>query len=237
MVSRRRVQWPAIGTGTCTVGSFASIWLVKPHLRRFAFVVEFLAQAFAEFLVDLLVLDGVVHAVIDRHRQAQLAEVGIDRTRHVGILQLAGDVGAVVQARAMHLTETGRGGGFVAEAGELRLPVGAEFACHATAHEIPAHRRGVGLELREFRGVFGGKRVGHGGQELRHLHQRTLQAAQDGAQVLGVRGAVGLDAEHALARNARGDTAHGAGGPRHAAEFAEQIAAVRHGESGRAVQE
>ena len=202
---------------------------VKPHLRRFALVVEFLAQAFAEFLVDLLVLDGIVHAVIDRHRQAQLAEVGFDRARHVGILQLAGDVGAVVQARTMHLTETGRGGGLVAEAGEFCLPVGAEFACHATAHEVPAHRRGVGLQVREFRGVLGGQRVGNGGQELRHLHQRALQAAQDGAQILGVRGAVGLDAEHALARNAGGDAAHGAGGARHAAEFAEQIAAVRHG--------
>ena len=129
----------------------------------------------------------------------------------------------------MHLTETGGGGGFVSETGELRLPVGAEFACHATAHEIPAHRRGVGLKVREFRGVFGGKRIGHGGQELRHLHQRALQAAQDGAQILGMRGAVGLDAEHTLARNACGDAAYGAGGPRHAAEFAEQIAAVRHG--------
>ncbi len=109
----------------------------------------------------------------------------------------------------MHLTETGGGGGFMSEAGELRLPVGTEFACHATAHEIPAHRRGVGLEVREFRGVLGGERVGHGGQELRHLHQRALQAAQDGAQILGMRRAVGLDAEHALARDACGDTAHG----------------------------
>ena len=129
----------------------------------------------------------------------------------------------------MHLTETGRGGGLVSETGELRLPVGTEFACHATAHEIPAHRRGVGLEVREFRGVLGGQRVGHGGQELRHLHQRALQAAQDGAQILGVRGAVGLDAEHTLARNACGDAAHGTGRARHAAKFAEQIAAVRHG--------
>ena len=129
----------------------------------------------------------------------------------------------------MHLAQAGGGGGFMAEAGEFRLPVGAEFARHAAAHEIPAHRRGVGLQVREFRGVFGGQRIGHGGQELRHLHQRTFQAAQDGAQVLGMRGAVGLDAEHALARNACGDAADGAGGARHAADFAEQVAAVRHG--------
>ena len=71
--------------------------VVKAHLRRLALVIEFLAQAFGQFLVDLLVLDGVVHAVIDRHRQTQLAKIGFDRARHVGILQLAGDVGAVVQ--------------------------------------------------------------------------------------------------------------------------------------------
>ena len=33
---------------------------------------------------------------------------------------------------------------------------------------------------------------------------------------------------HALARNAGGDAADGTGGPRHAAKFAEQVAAVRH---------
>ena len=81
-----------------------------------------------------------------------------------------------------------------------RLPVGAEFARHAAADEVPAHRRRVGLQLREFGGVFRRQCVGHSGEELRHLHQRPLQAAEDGAQVLGVAGAVGLDAEHALAR-------------------------------------
>ena len=127
------MQWPAIGTGTCTVGSFASIWSVEPHLRGFAFVVEFLAQAFGEFLVDLLVLDGVVHAVIDRHRQPQLAKIGFDRTRHVGILQLAGDVGAVVQARAMHLAEAGGCCGFMAEL--------ANFDCQSGPSSLAMRRR------------------------------------------------------------------------------------------------
>ena len=40
-----------------------------------------------------------------------------------------------------------------------------------------------------------------------HLHQRALQAAQDSTKVLGMRRSVGLDAEHALARDACGDAA------------------------------
>src|SRR5487761_2404508 len=59
----------------------------------------------------------------------------------------------------------------------------------------------------EFESVFGGEHVRDGGQELRHLHQRAFQSTQDGAQVFRMRGAVGLDAEHALAGQARGDAA------------------------------
>ena len=128
----------------------------------------------------------------------------------------------------MHLAEAGSGGGFMAEGREFGLPVGAEFARHAAAHEVPAHGRRVGLEVREFGGVFGGECVGHGGEELRHLHQRTFQAAQDGAEILGVAAAVGLDAEHALARDARCDATDGARGARHATDFTEQVAAIRH---------
>ena len=43
-----------------------------------------------------------------------------------------------------------------------------------------------------------------------------------------MRGTVGLDAEHTLPRDARRDAAHRARGARHAADFAEQVAAVRH---------
>ena len=49
---------------------------VEPHLRRLALVVQLLAQALGQLLVDLLVLDRVVHPVIDRHREAKLAQIG-----------------------------------------------------------------------------------------------------------------------------------------------------------------
>ena len=40
-----------------------------------------------------------------------------------------------------------------------------------------------------------------------------------------MRAAVGLDAEHAFASDAGSNAAHGAGRPRHAADFTEQTAA------------
>ena len=58
---------------------------------------------------------------------------------------------AVRQRRAMHLAERGGGRGLVLEACEASMPVGAEFARHAPAHEGPAHRRRVGLQLRRAR--------------------------------------------------------------------------------------
>ncbi len=81
-----------------------------------------------------------------------------------------------------------------------------------------------GLQLRQLLGVFRRQRVGHGGQELRHLHQRALQPAQDRAQVFRMRGAIGLDAEHARAGDPRGDAAHRARGARHPPQLAEQRA-------------
>ena len=58
---------------------------------------------------------------------------------------------------------------------------------------------------------------------MRHLHQRALQPAEDRAQIFRVGRAIGLDAEHPRAGDARGDAADRAGGARHAADFAEQL--------------
>ena len=46
----------------------------------------------------------------------ELAKIGLDRRLHVGILQLAGKLRAVVGAGAMHLAERSGGGGMVLEA-------------------------------------------------------------------------------------------------------------------------
>ena len=82
----------------------------------------------------------------------------------------------------------------------------------------------VGLKLREFLGVFRRQRVGDGGEELRHLHQRALQPAEDRPQILRVRRAVGLDAEHPRPGHAGRDAADRAGGAGQSADFAEQVA-------------
>ena len=153
---------------------------VEAHLGGLADVVELFTQAFGEFLVDFFVLYRLVHAVIDRQGKAQLTQIGFDDAWHVGILQLAGDVGAIGEAGAVDLAETGGGGGFAAEFGKAALPVRAQFGGHAAADEGDAHRRGVRLQLREFGGVFGRQRVRHGGEELRDFHQRAFEAAEDG---------------------------------------------------------
>ena len=42
---------------------------VEPHLRGFPDIVQFLPQTFAQFLVDFVLVDRVVHPVIDGHGQ------------------------------------------------------------------------------------------------------------------------------------------------------------------------
>ena len=45
-------------------------------------------------------------------------------------------------------------GGLVLKIGEPLLPVGAQLASHASAHERPAHRWCVGLQLPQLLGIF-----------------------------------------------------------------------------------
>ena len=90
-------------------------------------IVELLADARADFLGDFGGVDHRVHAPMDGEDQLQLPQIGLDRRLHVGILQLAGKLGAVVGAGAMHLPERGGGGGMMLEAREFLLPVGAEL--------------------------------------------------------------------------------------------------------------
>jgi hypothetical protein len=105
---------------------------------------------------------------------------------------------------------------------EARLPGRAELGLHAAAHEGRAHRRRVRLQRRQFLRVFLRQRLRHGGQELRHLHQRALQPAEHLLQALGMRVLVGLDAEEAFARDARRDAAHRARGADHPTHLAEE---------------
>ena len=143
-----------------------------------------------------------------REDPVELAQVGLDRRLHVGILQLAGQLVALVRAGAVDLAERGGGGRLVLELGELALPVGPELRHHAPLDEGPAHRRGVALQLGELGGVFGRQRVGNGRHHLGDLHDRALQAAERRRELDRVLAAVEPDAEEARRRDLRRDAAH-----------------------------
>jgi len=118
-------------------------------MRRLARVIQFLAQPGGDLGMDVGGRDGAVVALVEAHREAQLAEVCFDCRTHLGILQFAGERGAVERPLkshcAMHLAQGGGARGGVVEALEATLPVRPQFAHHAAAHKGPAHRRRVGL--------------------------------------------------------------------------------------------
>ena len=70
----------------------------------------------------------------------------------------------------------GRGG--EVEAGEPGRPIWSKLRRKPPFHKRRPHSRGVGLQLGEFRGELRRQQVGHGGENLRHLHQRTLELAE-----------------------------------------------------------
>ena len=107
------------------------------------------------------------------------------------------------ERRAMHLAERRRGRGMVLEACEPFLPVGAKLGLHAALDEGPAHRRRLALQLGQFVDVFGRQRLGDGGEQLRHLHDRAFEAAERRRQLRGVPGAVEIEAEEARAGDPR----------------------------------
>ncbi len=113
----------------------------------------------------------------------------------------------------MDLAERGGGRGVAIEPPETALPAWAQLGRHAPLDERPAHRRRVGLELAELGGIFLGQRVGDGGEDLRHLHQRPLEPAERRPELGGMDVAVDLEPEIALAGQARGQPAHRAADP------------------------
>ncbi len=173
------------------------------------------------------VLDRVVHARIDRHGEAKLAQIRLHRARHVRILQLAGDIAC---RRAASRDAPGRDlprrrrsrrirGICCASRDRARSPCGG-------ARRLQPIARRVRLQFGELGRVFRRQRVGHGGEELRDLHQRALQPAEDGAQILRMRGAVGADAEDARTGDAGRDAADRARGAREPPDLAEQAGAI-----------
>ena len=97
-------------------------------------------------------------AAIDREDQFELGEIGLHgRASCRDIAACRRDRLAVQAGGAVDLAERRGALRLAAEIGEFRLPVGAELTGHAAAGEQPAHRRRVGLQLRQFAGIFAGQ--------------------------------------------------------------------------------
>ena len=187
---------------------------IERDVLGLALVVELLADARADLLGDLGGVDRRLHAAVDGEDQVELLEVGFDRRLHVGILQLAGQCGAVMRPRAVHLAERRRGGGVMLEVGEFLLPVGPKLRNHAPLDEGPAHRRRLALQLGKLGDIFGRQRVRHGGHELRHLHDRALEAAERRRELHRVAATIEREPEEARTGHARGNAADIGADPR-----------------------
>ena len=112
-----------------------------------AAIIELLADALADLLADFAGVDRGIEAAADGKQPLQLLQIGFDRRLHVGILQLAGQFGAVERAGAMHLAEGSGRGGMMLEACELALPIRPKLGNHAPLDKGPAHRRRFALQL------------------------------------------------------------------------------------------
>ena len=137
-------------------------------------------------MVDIARIDRLVVSAVERDGELELLQVGLDRRGHVRILQLAGQIPAILALGAVDLAKGCGSGGLVRELLKLVLPIGAQFAAHAPAHEWPAHSRGLRLQLAQFLGVAFRQRIGNGCQDLRDFHQRTFELSQGRAQIGGM---------------------------------------------------
>ena len=195
-----------------------------------ALIVELLAKPGCDLGVDLAGIDGPVVTGIDREDELELTDVGRYRRRHVRVLQFAGERCAVVSRGPVHLAERGCGCSLHLEICEGRAPVGSELGGHAPLDESPAHRRCSRLEGAERLGILVRKAAGDRREQLRDLHQRPLEAAERAPELGGVPLPIRGQAEIALPRHARGDSAHGGSDPRVTAHTPAQPVAlpIRH---------
>jgi hypothetical protein len=180
---------------------------IQFDVLRLSTVVELLAQTCADLDCDLAGVDCRIEALPDSEQQLQLIEIGFDRRLHVRILQLACNFAAIERAAAVHLAQRSGSSRMVIEFGKFLLPVGSELRAHAALDESPPHGRRLALQLDQLVGVFGRQRIGNGGEQLRHLHDRTFQAAQRGGELERVRRTVERHAKETRAGKARGRAA------------------------------
>ena len=101
----------------------AQHFFIETEVTRLADVVEFFAQPRRELFEHARRVDGLVVTAVQPEGPGQLAQVRFDRAGHVRVLELAGDLGAVVEYGAVHLPQRRGGGGIAFELGETALPV------------------------------------------------------------------------------------------------------------------
>src|SRR5262249_13538528 len=88
------------------------------------------------------------------------------------------------------------------------LPVDAQLRGHAALDEGPTHGGRLALQLDEFGSVFRRQRIGDGGHELGHLHDRALEPAERRRELNCIPAAIERDAEQPRPSNARSNPAH-----------------------------
>jgi hypothetical protein len=137
----------------------------------------------------------------------QLIEISFHRRLHVRILQLACNLAAIERACVVHLAQRSGSSRMMIEFGKFLLPVGSELRAHAALDKGPSHGRRLALQLDQLIGVFRRQCIGNGGEQLRHLHDRTFQAAECGGELECVRRAVERHAKKPRAGKTRGGTA------------------------------
>lgn len=92
--------------------------------------------------------------------EGEVGQVGFDRGRDAGELDLDGDLPAVFEDGAMHLADRGGGDRCTVKLGkQVGLPVGAELVAEDFVHLPVGHVVGVGLDLVQHLFDFGGEHV------------------------------------------------------------------------------
>ncbi|MEZ5239355.1 MAG: hypothetical protein R2716_10565 [Microthrixaceae bacterium] len=150
-----------------------------------AAVVELLEQALAQLLDDGLGIEAREQQAQHREQQVGVREVRPDRIRHARVLNLDRHLPALRGRGAVDLSDRGRRDGLGVPAGEDLTGVGAELLAQHGLGELGAHRRGIGLELREGLAHRFGQALVEVAGHLAELHQGALHVPESLRHLLG----------------------------------------------------
>ena len=122
----------------------------------------------------------------DRADEAEVAQVGLDRLGHAGVLDLDGDLRPVVRARAVDLAERRERERLLVEVGEQLADGRVELVLDDPAHAIERDRRRARRQGAE--GALGALALeGEHREQLHELRARALHPPELGAELLGQR--------------------------------------------------